>query len=63
MARSRRRPRESFVKGLIHNGILQCKTDRTGYEVPIPSMATWLLDEYARGLDTEEKLEADEPSP
>ena len=40
-----------FVSQLIHKGVLQRKSDRTGYEVPIPSMATWILGEYARSLD------------
>lgn len=41
---------ERFVAALIHDGILQENAERTGYEVPIPSMAAWLQGEYARSL-------------
>ena len=39
-----------YMNAVIHDGILQLGEDR-GYEVPIPSMKTWLLTNYARRVD------------
>ncbi len=38
-----------FVRAAIHDGVFQTASEPgAGYQVPIPSMQTWLLDEYAR---------------
>ena len=42
-----------FVDRLIHDGILQENAQGTGYVVPIPSMRTWILGEYARSIGYE----------
>ncbi len=39
-----------FVGALIHDGVLQENEAGTGYEVPIPSMQTWILGEYAQRM-------------
>lgn len=39
---------EAFVDEMIHEGVLQMNADGRGYEVPMPSMSTWLLNDYAR---------------
>ena len=50
--------RDAFVRRLVRSGLLQQKFERTAgvvrrlpaYEVPIPSMKTWILEDYARRL-------------
>ncbi len=39
---------EKFFDDMLHSGILH-KQDGGVYEVPIPSMQTWLIEEYGRG--------------
>ncbi len=43
----------AFLGALIHDGVLQENETMTGYAVPIPSMQTWILRDYAKriGLD------------
>lgn len=42
-----------LVDALIHDGILQRTQDGTGYMVPIPSMQSWILGDYARSIGLE----------
>ena len=39
-------PASQWFDSLLHKGVI-AKTDRGGYRVPIPSMHTWLVREYA----------------
>ena len=43
-----RRDAVAFVDDLIHDGVLQENAARNGYEVPIPSMRSWILEDFAR---------------
>lgn len=46
---------QTFVTRLVHAGVLQLNEELTGYAVPIPSMQTWLLEDYGRSLDSKNR--------
>ena len=62
---------KAFVRRLVRSGLLQRKFEHTvggvvrrlpAYEVPIPSMKTWILEDYAQRLGLADAEAANEPS-
>ncbi len=52
-------PASKFFNDLLHSGILH-KQDGGVYGIPIPSMQTWLVEEYGKGRDQPPLMEAPE---